>query len=475
MVKYQCPINQSWIMLLRFAMLVTAAASTDPTKVDVAIQSMDVDGGATISPYLASMSLVYSWAPDAVYANGSIIAWANRTGLKTARYPAGTASYWNWENPTGQMGNSSLNPDWHGTPSPAEDWMSLEKYLNLCQAAHLTPLIGVNYNCKNQFWVNESESIARAQRQVQFVLNKGFAGALWYIGNEDGSTEPGNPERIREHALAMKKLDPTMKIFFNDNGLNPNALEKFLKVVGTAIDGGEFHGKWPQGGSAGTSHTYTEWLSEVPLIEHKSGETWRHKIQALRNTTKQLGRPDFLLANNEYGLGKPNVLVGFTRFTKSLVVTEFALEMYLSGYDVAAFWDNGDGGNLDHNDQMLISTEHDYRFNPMHFGLEFLARSANQKMLTMTTSEDRVHGFAAYDKSVNAVLCYLINKYETNMTVDISLALHPAKTPASATAEAMVDTLDHWGAVVLVDVVCQQSACAVVLPNASFTVLTLQF
>ena len=31
------------------------------------------------------------------------------------------------------------------------------------------------------------ESVARAVRQVEHVVARGFAGALWYVGNEDGA------------------------------------------------------------------------------------------------------------------------------------------------------------------------------------------------------------------------------------------------------------------------------------------------
>ena len=84
----------------------------------------------SISPYLASMSLVYSWAPDAVYGNSTyknstMADWALAHGLSTARYPAGEASYWNWEDPSGVMGRSTLDPSF--TPAdraPAYQWMS---------------------------------------------------------------------------------------------------------------------------------------------------------------------------------------------------------------------------------------------------------------------------------------------------------------------------------------------------------------
>ena len=48
----------------------------------------------------------------------------------------------------------------------------------------------------------------------------------------------------------MKEVDPTMKIFFNFNGLQPKSLKKFLRLVGKdLVDGAEFHGKWPFGGN----------------------------------------------------------------------------------------------------------------------------------------------------------------------------------------------------------------------------------
>ena len=46
----------------------------------------------------------------------------------------------------------------------------------------------------------------------------------------------------------------------------------------------------------------------------------------LRVAAEEAGRPELLLANNEYGLGKPSILVGFNRFTK--VRTKRQHELY---------------------------------------------------------------------------------------------------------------------------------------------------
>ena len=212
------------------------------------------------------------------------------------------------------------------------------------------------YNCHNyqKCDVPRNESIARAVRQVQFVVKAGFPGALWcecppqrkagkthkewwgvsrYIGNEDGA--PQHAELIGAHARAMKAVDPTLQAFWNDNALSPEHLTAFLKATGDVMDGAEckivdafsicravrlanpksitvaVHGKWPFGGSPGLPpRSWQQYLTEVPLLEHKSRQSWRQKIGELRATLKTLGREDFFLANNEYGLGKGSAFAG---------------------------------------------------------------------------------------------------------------------------------------------------------------------
>lgn len=173
-----------------------------PAVVELSVSST---AAWNISPYLASMSLVYAWAPDAAYGNGTMAQWARSHHINTARYPAGMASCacdricvllalhsdclterwssctdWNWEAPSGMMGVSSLDPS-APPPAPSEDWMSLAEYLKLCKTSGMVPLIGVNYNCHNYQKCNETkeQTIPRAVRQVEFVLQQGFPGAFW--------------------------------------------------------------------------------------------------------------------------------------------------------------------------------------------------------------------------------------------------------------------------------------------------------
>ena len=56
-----------------------------------------------------------------------------------------------------------------------------------------------------------------------------------YVGNEDGA--PEHAALIARHARAMKTVDPLMKVFWNDNGLEPAALQAFLSQTGDVMDG----------------------------------------------------------------------------------------------------------------------------------------------------------------------------------------------------------------------------------------------
>ena len=79
----------------------------EPASVNLSVGSLP---NGTVSPYLSTMSIVYAWAPDSAgYSNGTIARWAQANHVNTVRFPAGMASYWNWENPSGCVGKIGAN------------------------------------------------------------------------------------------------------------------------------------------------------------------------------------------------------------------------------------------------------------------------------------------------------------------------------------------------------------------------------
>ena len=211
------------------------------------------------------------------------------------------------------------------------------------------------------------------------------------------------------------------------------------------------------------ARTYHDWLNEVPLMDHKSNLTWRLRNAELRGAATAAGYPGLLFSNNEYGLGSGSNLINFTRFSKSLVVVEFAMELFIGNFTSSAYWDSA---APDGTDQMLMDRRHGNRFNPSHFGLEMLFQSAGNELYNLTTSERRVHGFcAAAPRSTNTT-CYLINKLEKPAIV----AIGGARCASGVQVASLVDTADHWGTVQLTNM----SSCdSIPLPAVSFSKLEL--
>ena len=140
---------------------------------------------------------------------------------------------------------------------------------------------------------------------------------------------------------------------------------------------------------------------------------------------------------------------------------------YIAGYDVSALWDNGDGqvmpdgvrtcANCDHNASMhmLLSTEDAHRFNPVHHGIELLAKAQSQGMLAVSTSGYRLHGFATANATTNNTMAWLINKYtgrngtaapqRVRLTVPPGLRAPNTLVSVLDEADASVPPTERWG------------------------------
>ena len=128
---------------------------------------VDASQPRAISPYLATMSIVYAWAPDAMYgvnasvgANDTMAAWARSNNVAAVRYPGGQASYCNWEDPSGIMGQTTRDPTFDQTYARRDgaDFMNLGEYLDLCVRMGTVPLVGVNYNDHGDYVFNTIRS-----------------------------------------------------------------------------------------------------------------------------------------------------------------------------------------------------------------------------------------------------------------------------------------------------------------------------
>ena len=158
----------------------------------------------------------------------------------------------------------------------------------------------------------------------------------------------------------------------------------------------------------------------------------------MRKAASQAGYPKLLFANNEYGLHqKKKLFVGFNRFTKSLVVLDYLQNLFIGGYDMAAFW-----GNIG-NDSFLMDKNWNYRMNPMSIGFEMLAQAQGAIMLEIFIKNPVIRGFAV--KTDSTYIIFLLNKSSKSEEVAIVLKKLLPYESARVEGSRLIDTENHWG------------------------------
>jgi hypothetical protein len=433
---------------------ITSGIATFDTKSFALQDTISVDNAFTvnidkvkwrISDYLVGMHSVYSLEPDAFYANGSYAQWLKSAGVSTMRYPGGTVvKFWDWENPTGILDKDSWDPKWNiANNMPQEDWTSLDEYIAVVKASGIKPLFGVNITSGYKY-NRVQESIDRATKMVQYVKDAGLGGAFWYLGNEGGNGTPANEANLfKQHAQAMKKVDPTIKCMFNENNLTPQYLENYLAIAGDYIDIAETHGKWPYGGDPKNyaPGTFLEWQTEFPLRDRKNhNRAWRNEVPSLQQAAVKAGYPNLKFADNEYGLGKTNNRIGFDKYSNSLLVIDMLQEHFIGNWYMACYWSQVLGSETG-----VVDASQNFKFNPMHFGFELLAKAQGGNMLEMTDVKGNVsvYGFAA--EKNGEYLVYLLNKSNLEQKVNLSFLVAKALNINFLEGSSIVNTEDKFG------------------------------
>ena len=458
-------------LMLGFVAHGAAAASGDPVTIDTAVSQFH------ISDRLVGLHFVYSSERDEIYADGALARWAREAGIALGRYPGGTVvQYWNWRAPSGVLVGDPWEPDWSSADAaPADEWMSLDEYLAFVKASGIAPVFGVNSLSGERFG-RRGDSIERAAAMVRYVAAKGFGAADWYIGNEDIHHHGGIEafaNVFAEHVLAMKREDPEIRVFWNDNPGDPQRIRRFLAHDRGTADGFETHGKWPYGGDPPGlgPGTFDEWRREHPLRDRKNferktgGRVWREAADVYREIARRAGRPDLLIANNEYGLGKEGNLRGFDRYSRGLLLTDFLSELLIGNWDRTAFWSTVLPGVSEHRDGGgLLSPRQGYRKNPFHLGMALIAAAQGGAFLRSFTLDESSYGYAV--KRGDTALVFVLNKSDSDRAIRVRF---DGRLEERLAATAMVETDDGFGAYRSIELGGDGDSGAFLAPAMSFT------
>lgn len=455
-------------LALAAIVMMSACAQTASVRVDAEKSQF------TVSDKVVGIHFVYSSEKDEIHADGSFANWAKDAGIGYARYPGGTVvKYWNWEKPTGVLeldnwaGDCDAS-DWDQSDGdPASDWMSLDEFFEFVDASGVVPTFGANLltGVENDC---QQAGIDRAVRMVEYVKSKGYAGADWYLGNEEQHRHGGAQQYARnfaEYARAMKKADPNIKVFWNHNNSTVSSVQTFLSHDGGMADGLETHGKWPYGGKPNLlPGTLEEWRAEYPIRDRKNGDVenggraWRFAADTYRKAALEAdtGSRELLISNNEYGLGIQGNAVGFNRYQKGLLMTDVLAEHIIGNWYSTSFWSNiltNEGWNLYGDERGLLSIagtdsngKKSYRRNPFSIGMKLLASAQGGAFIDDFHIHNSVYGFAvrkAVPNSSDAVSFFTINKSLTPEVVEFSAKNFPDVNHVSA--HSMVRAKDGYG------------------------------
>jgi len=204
------------------------------------------------------------------------------------------------------------------------------------------------------------------------------------------------------------------------------------------------------------------------LIDRKAnnnnGKSWRAKIADLRVAAVEAGYPDLLLANNEYGGAKAptgpasiNLHAGCCRLIFCRNILSAATTWPASGPTFAGV------------DTGLLDKSQNYRRNPQTLGWELLADAHGATMVASTSSHPYVYGFTA--KTDTEILSYLLNKTESNQTMNIVFEGLVPDAEQSPQGTAIVDTADHWGTNQALTVSYNNGTYSTVLPAMSYSLI----
>lgn len=463
-------------LLSLFVTIAIACASLTPVAGSEIGVRLEEESG-TIGKYLTGVHFDYAEERDAIYSDDKFAMWAREAGITVARFPGGNeVKFWDWRNPTGYKKRDFWD-DASIKGAPPSEWMSLDEYLHFLEVSGVAPLIGVNISSGVRNHRLE-DSVARARDQVKYIVSKGFTGAFYYLGNEDmddmGGVEDAATIFVR-HAREIKRVDPSAKLLWNDNSVNKARLRKFLAIAGDFANGVEFHGKWPYGdGKIMRKVTVTEWQQQFPFTVDKRGQ-YSENALALRKYAIELGYPDLMFANNEYGLAQfaKERFIDFDQYDYGLIAIEFLQDLYIGRFDMAAFYanvlaDKPRGGARD--ERRLINTKADNRLNPFHFGLEMLSSAQGKRLVRLDGGGPDGYGFGAL--SEDRLEVFLLNKSSAGNSIDLrlhgTLRIGPAGLMTS-----LVDTPDNWGELKETPVEVDARLIKVTLPPMSYSKIVL--
>ena len=390
-----------------------------------------IDGanlGHTISPMIQGHGLSYSVEKDFIYDDGNMAQLYKDVGAGFLRWPGGTPTtmyHWN-DLAAGWVDN--WNPDYPASWDPApEDYMDLDEYIRLSNAAGTEPMLGINMSSGME-WGREADGLNEAVALVKYCQDNNFDVKCFYLDNEayhDGNgynkdlrgdgghwTATTYAEKFNLYADSIRKYIPEAILFANwkDQFVsNATDYKELLAIAEHNIDYVDVHYYWKWGSS-----NWNEWKAKTPMeyeTQWYNGGSYVEEIESFNNIAISSGHPDIKVAVLEWNIapGDHNTNPAHTSYMTALMQSEMQMQFMQAGIEYASMWTSQWANSSTVEFQLLVNSDDNYNPSPSAAFFKLYKNALNGVLLESNSSIANLLVTSVL-KDDNKILVYLLNK-----------------------------------------------------------------
>lgn len=374
-----------------------------------------------ISRDLIGTNVIYSNEPDAAWSDGQIAAALKALDTGFMRYPGGeVTSFYHWNKATGVPFVDSWNPDKPAESRDANRWMSFDEYIHQARLAGAKPLVGINIQSGHSFG-RVAEGVAEAVALVRYAKNQGYGVKHYFIDNEQYAPNAQMTARqyadyVNLYSVAIRKVDPDLKIVANWQSMMNGGVKTILDVAGKNIDYIDMHTYWND-----SQASFDNWRGNQPMTH--AGETLVHKIQVFRQEIADRGL-NIKLAVFEWNIS--HVARPADRpspFQAAIMNSEMMMQFIRGGLDAAAFWPlhYAADSRWGESDRSLLTSDELQRSAIYEMLSLYKDLLGTEQVLTSTPHGSGVFATAGYDAQSDTTTAVLLKK--TWGTDDLKISL----------------------------------------------------
>jgi hypothetical protein len=420
------------VLFCSAVLLGTAAlAAVKTVSIDVAIEEH------AITKMAMGTGLVYSWYPDAMFADGEVAHIIKDIGVGALRWPGGAVvTYYHWNDLNGQGWKDNWDPSYDpASDLPDDQFQDLDEYLALIDETGAEIMLGVNMSSGKE-WNREAAGIAEASNLMVYCQSQGYDVKYIFLDNEsyhkgnsynkdidnDGEawTAESYAHSFNLYAAAIKAIYPDAKLIANrqnkvDRAVFKTEVESMLSIAGANIDFIDLHFYWEWDNAS-----WPLWKSQMPMIRTGSTQTYKKSVEYANNLFTTLGYPHVRTAVLEWNTG-PGPWASdpdHTNFKTALMQTEMQIQFLQAGLEIGMLYALESPGVEPSGDKHVIRNGDP---NATALWMWLFSKAVDKTVVQSSSPVDGVY-VVALKGAGGELVTYLLNKTDADYNIEFDIS-----------------------------------------------------